>query len=248
MNSSPAYNHEHIVHRIGWLRAATLGANDGIISISSLLVGMASSGAAAPVILAAGVAGLVAGAASMAAGEWVSVKSQADAEEAELALEQRHIDNNPKQELLELQSLYQKRGLPENLARDVAVALTKHDALGAHAQDELGITLHSVAKPMQAAFASALTFTAGGVVPLLVLLLALALRRQLDALLLSDDSARTLGVNTRRLRLVLLLATALLTACIVSQCGGIAFVGLMIPHIVRHFFGVTSARLLLAAR
>ena len=172
MNSNPAYNHEHIVHRIGWLRAATLGANDGIISISSLLVGMASSGAAAPVILAAGVAGLVAGAASMAAGEWVSVKSQADAEEAELALEQRHIDNNPKQELLELQSLYQKRGLPENLARDVAVALTKHDALGAHAQDELGITLHSVAKPMQAALASALTFTAGGVVPLLVLLLA----------------------------------------------------------------------------
>lgn len=171
-HSSPVYNHEHIVHRIGWLRAATLGANDGIISISSLLVGMASSGAAAPVILAAGVAGLVAGAASMAAGEWVSVKSQADAEEAELALEQRHIDNNPKQELLELQSLYQKRGLPENLARDVAVALTKHDALGAHAQDELGITLHSVAKPMQAALASALTFTAGGVVPLLVLLLA----------------------------------------------------------------------------
>lgn len=172
MNPNPVYNHEHIVHRIGWLRAATLGANDGIISISSLLVGMASSGAAAPVILAAGVAGLVAGAASMAAGEWVSVKSQADAEEAELALEQRHINNNPKQELLELQSLYQKRGLPENLARDVAVALTKHDVLGAHAQDELGITLHSVAKPMQAALASALTFTAGGVVPLLVLLLA----------------------------------------------------------------------------
>lgn len=172
MNANPAYNHEHIVHRIGWLRAATLGANDGIISISSLLVGMASSGAASPTILAAGLAGLVAGAASMAAGEWVSVKSQADAEEAELALEQRHIDNNPRQELLELQSLYQKRGLPENLAHEVAVALTKHDALGAHAQDELGITLHSVAKPMQAALASALTFTAGGMVPLLVLLLA----------------------------------------------------------------------------
>jgi vacuolar iron transporter family protein len=172
MNSSPAYNHEHIVHRIAWLRAATLGANDGIISIASLLVGMASSGAAYPIILSAGVAGLVAGAASMAAGEWVSVKSQADAEEAELRLEQRHIDNNPKQELLELQTLYQKRGLTEQLAHDVAVALTEHDALAAHAHDELGITPHSTAKPMQAALASALTFTAGGVVPLLVLMVA----------------------------------------------------------------------------
>jgi len=193
-NTSPAYNHEHIAHRIGWLRAATLGANDGIISISSLLVGMASGGAAAPVILAAGVAGLVAGAASMAAGEWVSVKSQADAEEAELALEQRHIDNNPKQELLELQSLYQKRGLPENLAREVAVALTKHDALGAHAQDELGITLHSVAKPMQAALASALTFTSGGAIPLLVLLLAqyLAFDTQASLLTLAGTSVMTL--------------------------------------------------------
>jgi len=172
MNPTPVYNHEHIAHRIAWLRAATLGANDGIISIASLLVGMASSGAAYPVILSAGVAGLVAGAASMAAGEWVSVKSQAVAEEAELALEQRHIKNNPKQELLELQTLYEKRGLPEQLAHEVAVALTKHDALAAHAHDELGITPHSTAKPMQAALASAFTFTAGGVVPLLVLILA----------------------------------------------------------------------------
>lgn len=171
MNSEPAYNHEHIGHRIAWLRAATLGANDGIISIASLLVGMASSGASYSVIVSAGVAGLVAGAASMAAGEWVSVKSQADAEEAELALEQQHIDNNPKQELLELQSLYQKRGLPEQLAHEVAVALTKHDALAAHAHDELGITPHSAAKPIQAALASALTFTAGGVVPVLLLIL-----------------------------------------------------------------------------
>lgn len=172
MSPEPTYNHEHIVHRIAWLRAATLGANDGIISISSLLVGMASSGAEYPVILSAGVAGLVAGAASMAAGEWVSVKSQADAEQAELILEQQHIDNNPKQELLELQTLYEKRGLPPSLAHEVAVALTNHDALAAHAHDELGITSHSTAKPMQAALASALTFTTGGVVPLLVLMLA----------------------------------------------------------------------------
>ena len=172
MTSTPAYNHEHIVHRIAWLRAATLGANDGIISISSLLVGMASGGAAYPVILAAGVAGLVAGAASMAAGEWVSVKSQADAEEAELVLEQQHIDNNPKQELQELQSLYEKRGLQPELAHQVAVALTEYDALGSHARDELGITPHNTAKPMQAALASALTFSVGGAIPMLVLLLA----------------------------------------------------------------------------
>lgn len=172
MTPTPVYNHEHIGHRIAWLRAATLGANDGVISIASLLVGMASSGAAYPIILSAGIAGLVAGAASMAAGEWVSVKSQADAEEAELKLEQRHIDNNPKQELFELQTLYQRRGLPDQLAHEVALALTKHDALAAHAHDELGITPHSTAKPMQAALASALTFTAGGVVPLLVLMLA----------------------------------------------------------------------------
>lgn len=174
-NTYPVYNHEHIVHRIAWLRAATLGANDGIISISSLLVGMASSGSAYPVILASGFAGLIAGAASMAAGEWVSVKSQADAEEAELILEQSHIDNNPKQELLELQALYEKRGLSENLAHQVAVALTEHDALAAHAHDELGITTQSTAKPMQASLASALTFSVGGLVPVLVLLLAQSL-------------------------------------------------------------------------
>ncbi|HEX4856700.1 MAG TPA: VIT1/CCC1 transporter family protein, partial [Limnobacter sp.] len=165
MNKTPAYNHEHIAHRIAWLRAATLGANDGIISISSLLVGMASSGASYSTVLAAGVAGLVAGAASMAAGEWVSVKSQADAEEAELALEAKHLHENPRQELLELQGLYEKKGLSAELAHQVAVALTRHDALAAHAQDELGITPHSTAKPLQAAVASALTFSAGALVP-----------------------------------------------------------------------------------
>lgn len=171
MNKTPSYNHEHIVHRIAWLRAATLGANDGIISISSLLVGMASSGANHATILAAGVAGLVAGAASMAAGEWVSVKSQADAEEAELALEAQHIRNHPRQELLELQGLYEKRGLPPDLASQVARALTRHDALAAHAQDELGITPHSTAKPLQAALASALSFSLGGLVPLLLVII-----------------------------------------------------------------------------
>ncbi|MCQ8895808.1 VIT family protein [Limnobacter humi] len=180
---SPHYNHEHLIHRIGWLRAATLGANDGIISISSLLVGMASSGAQWSVVMTSGVAGLVAGAASMAAGEWVSVMSQSDAEEAELALEIKHIENNPQQELMELQKIYEGRGLKPDLARQVAVALTEHDVVESHARDELGITEHSKAKPAQAALASALTFLSGGVVPLLLMWLTQTLQFDLTTTL-----------------------------------------------------------------
>lgn len=169
----PHYNHEHLIHRIGWLRAATLGANDGIISIASLMMGMSTAGASSTVVLTTGVAGLVAGAASMAAGEWVSVMSQSDAEQAELVLEQAHIERNPEAELRELAAIYEGRGLKPALAMEVAHALTEHDAMQSHARDELGITEHSQAKPLQAALASALSFLSGGVVPVLLVLLGL---------------------------------------------------------------------------
>lgn len=189
---TPNYNHEHLIHRIGWLRAATLGANDGIISISSLLVGMASTGASFSVIMASGVAGLVAGAASMAAGEWVSVMSQSDAEEAELRLEVQHIHANPQQELRELQSIYEQRGLKPELARQVAVALTEYDVVESHARDELGITHHSKAKPLQAAFASALTFVSGGIVPIALIWLTNFLQMGLQSTLITMGAGSVL--------------------------------------------------------
>lgn len=167
----PVYNHEHLIHRIGWIRAATLGANDGVISISSLLFGMISGGAASDVVIVSAFAGLVAGAASMAAGEWVSVMSQADAEDAELRLEKQHIESNPHEELLELQMIYEQRGLKPDLAKQVAEALTEFDAVESHARDELGLHEFSKAKPMQAAVASAMTFLVGGGVPIVLMLL-----------------------------------------------------------------------------
>lgn len=171
----PTYNHEHLIHRIAWIRAATLGANDGVISISSLLFGMITGGASLNVVIASAVAGLVAGAASMAAGEWVSVMSQADAEDAELYLEKQHIESNPKEELLELQMIYEQRGLKPELAQQVAEALTEFNAIESHARDELGFHEHSKAKPMQAAVASATTFLIGGGFPILLTLVAQAL-------------------------------------------------------------------------
>jgi vacuolar iron transporter family protein len=170
-SAKPASHHhnlDHIVHRIGWLRAATLGANDGIISIASLLVGMAAGQVGAETLLLSGVAGLVAGSLSMAAGEYVSVSSQADAEKAELDMEAAHLASHPEFELNELTRIYIDRGLNEVLARQVASDLMRHDPLGAHARDELGITENMSAKPLQAAWSSALSFCAGGVLPLLV--------------------------------------------------------------------------------
>jgi VIT1/CCC1 family predicted Fe2+/Mn2+ transporter len=166
----PSHHHnlDHIVHRIGWLRAATLGANDGIISIASLLVGMAAGQAGAETLLLSGVAGLVAGSLSMAAGEYVSVSSQADAEKAELDMEAAHLASHPEFELNELTRIYVGRGLEEDLANKVATALMRHDPLGAHARDELGITENMSAKPLQAAWSSALSFCAGGALPMLV--------------------------------------------------------------------------------
>ena len=162
----------HMVHRIGWLRAAVLGANDGILSTSSLVVGVAAAGTGRTEVLVAGLAGLVAGAMSMAAGEYVSVSSQTDAENADLVKERRELAEMPAAELEELARIYEERGLTRDLAHQVAVQLTAHDALGAHARDELGISETLMSHPVQAAVVSALTFAAGAVVPLVVAVLA----------------------------------------------------------------------------
>ena len=162
----------HRSDRIGWLRAAVLGANDGIVSVAGLVVGVAASGASPSAILATGVAGTVAGAMSMAAGEYVSVMSQADAERADLALERRELHEDPHSELEELTGIYRRRGLSADLARQVAEQLTAHDALAAHARDELGITEQLRARPLQAAAASALAFVIGAALPVLTALLA----------------------------------------------------------------------------
>lgn len=162
----------HMVHRIGWLRAAVLGANDGLVSTASLVVGVAAAGSGRTEILIAGLAGLVAGAMSMAAGEYVSVSSQTDAEEADLARERSELADTPQEELEELTNIYIARGLDPDLAAQVAVQLTARDALGTHARDELGISETVTAHPIQAAVVSAITFAAGAVVPLLIAVLA----------------------------------------------------------------------------
>lgn len=161
----------HRTQRIGWLRAAVLGANDGIVSTASLVLGVAAAGANSQAILVAGVAGLVAGAMSMAAGEYVSVSSQADTERADLARERTELATDPEHELAELTDIYVKRGLDAELAARVATQLTHHDAIGAHARDELGISETLTARPVQAALASAATFAVGAVLPLLIVLL-----------------------------------------------------------------------------
>lgn len=162
----------HRSDRAGWLLAAVLGANDGIVSVAGLVVGIAASGASASTILATGIAGTVAGAMSMAAGEYVSVQSQADTERADLALEKRELREDPHSELEELAAIYRHRGLSPALAHEVATQLTAHDALGAHARDELGITEELRARPMQAALASAGAFVSGAALPVLTALLA----------------------------------------------------------------------------
>lgn len=166
-------HHEtHRSHRIGWLRAAVLGANDGIVSTASLIVGVASAHATHETILITGVAGLVSGAMSMAAGEYVSVSSQSDTENADLDREREELASQPEHELDELTGIYVKRGLTHELARQVATQLTKHDALGAHARDELGLNDLMNARPVQAALTSAATFAVGALLPLLVVFLA----------------------------------------------------------------------------
>jgi VIT1/CCC1 family predicted Fe2+/Mn2+ transporter len=166
------HKERHRAERIGWLRAAVLGANDGIVSTASLIVGVAAAGAARSDVIVAGIAGLVAGAMSMAAGEYVSVSSQSDTEEADLAKERHELATDDKSERAELAAIYVARGLEPDLARQVTDQLMAHDALGAHARDELGISEIQRARPVQAAVASAGSFSAGAAMPLLVVLLA----------------------------------------------------------------------------
>lgn len=166
----------HRADRIGWLRAAVLGANDGLVSVASLVVGVSAGGADPATVLLAGMAGLAAGAMSMAAGEYVSVRSQADTENADLERERRELIEDPAHELDELTEIYVSRGLDESLARQVAERLTAVDALGAHARDELGITETLRARPAQAALASALAFALGALLPVLAAVLAPAAR------------------------------------------------------------------------
>jgi VIT1/CCC1 family predicted Fe2+/Mn2+ transporter len=161
----------HRTHRIGWLRAAVLGANDGIVSTASLVLGVAAAEASSENILVAGVAGLVAGAMSMAAGEYVSVSSQSDTERADLDREREELATDPEHEHAEMAAIYEGRGLDAALASEVATQLMAHDALGAHARDELGISDTLAARPVQAALASAGTFAVGAALPLLVVLL-----------------------------------------------------------------------------
>jgi VIT1/CCC1 family predicted Fe2+/Mn2+ transporter len=167
MTRLKTHGERHAIARIGWLRAAVLGANDGIVSTASLIVGVAAADASKSAILLSGVAGLVAGAMSMAAGEYVSVSSQADSEAADLAREGRELAELPEQEHAELTGIYVERGLDPKLAGQVATQLMAKDALAAHARDELGISEHTTARPIQAAFTSAATFSAGAAAPLL---------------------------------------------------------------------------------
>lgn len=162
---------KHYIDRSGWLRAAVLGANDGILSTASVAIGVAAASSTREPIILASLAGLVAGALSMAAGEYVSVSSQVDVEEADLERERRELENMPSVELEELARIYIDRGLEPDLAREVAVQLTAHDALGAHARDELGLHELTQAKPMQAALASGAAFTLGGLLPFLAVFL-----------------------------------------------------------------------------
>ena len=199
----------HLSHRSNWLRAAVLGANDGIVSTASLVLGVAAAGASGTAIATAGVAGLTAGALSMAAGEYVSVSSQRDSEEADLRLEQRELSRDPGGELRELAGIYVHRGLAPDLALQVAVAMSSGGALAAHARDELGLDGQRRARPLQAAWASALSFATGAVLPLLAIVASPASARAvacivvtLVALALLGDAGARLG-GAPRLRATL---------------------------------------------
>lgn len=166
------HSEPHFIHRSGWLRASVLGANDGIISVTSLILGMAASGASTQTLFITCVAGLISGAVSMAAGEYISVKSQADIEEVDLKTEANELKNNPHLELQELTNIYIHRGLDKDLAKQVAMQLSAHNALEAHARDEIGINEMTSAKPLQAAFSSALSFSVGAFFPMLAIILS----------------------------------------------------------------------------
>ena len=166
------HSEQHYIHRTGWLRASVLGANDGIISVTSLIMGMAASGASTQTLLITCIAGLISGASSMAAGEYISVKSQEDIEKADLDMEHRELQRHPENELKELSHIYMMRGLDPELAHEVAVQLTEKNALEAHARDEIGIHENTAAKPLQAAGSSALAFSLGALFPMFSILLS----------------------------------------------------------------------------
>jgi VIT1/CCC1 family predicted Fe2+/Mn2+ transporter len=212
----PADHHHHAEqhksHRAGWLRAAVLGANDGVVSTAAIIVGVASSGSSFATVRTAGIAGLVAGAMSMAAGEYVSVASQRDTEEADLRMEERALREHPRAELAELAQIWQSRGLDPDLAAEVARQLTAADALAAHARDELGLTEVSVARPVQAGATSAVAFALGASVPLVAYLGAPASGRSLVTVVVALVALATLGAigaalgGARRLRATLRVA------------------------------------------
>jgi vacuolar iron transporter family protein len=223
----------HLSHRSNWLRAAVLGANDGIVSTASLALGVAASGASGGAIVVAGIAGLTAGALSMAAGEYVSVSSQRDSERADLRLEQRELLSDPEGELRELAEIYEVRGLPAALALEVAATLTRHGALDAHARDELGLDEERMARPLQAAWASAVSFAAGAALPVIAVAaapasvrIAVAVLVTLVALALLGDLGARLGGAPRlpaTVRVVVWGALAMaVTAGIGALVGGIA--------------------------
>jgi VIT1/CCC1 family predicted Fe2+/Mn2+ transporter len=189
----------HLSRRSNWLRAAVLGANDGIVSTASLVLGVAAAGASRATILTAGISGWVAGAMSMAAGEYVSVSSQRDAENADLRLEERELRDDPSGELRELAAIYEERGLEPPLAAEVAEVLTRRDALAAHARDELGLDEERLARPLQAAWASAASFSAGAIVPLLAVAVAPASARAIVAVAVTLIALWVLGYLGARL-------------------------------------------------
>lgn len=195
---TPLHSETHRTHRVGWLRAAVLGANDGIVSTASLLLGVAAASASQTTLLMTGVAALVAGAMSMAAGEYVSVYSQADTEAADLAREKAELAAEPAAELRELTAIYAARGLTPDLAAQVAAQLSAHDALASHARDELGISSAFSAKPLQASLASAASFAAGAVLPLGVAVIAPAQNVMLWVASASLLSLALLGVVAAR--------------------------------------------------
>ena len=187
------HTEQHYIHRTGWLRASVLGANDGIISVTSLVMGMAASGASTHTLLITCVAGLISGAVSMAAGEYISVKSQSDIEEADLKFEARELECNPHLELKELTQIYIHRGLSPELAHEVAIQLTANDALAAHARDEIGIVDVTAAKPVQAAVSSALSFSIGALFPMLSILFTPEKYLELSILIVGILSLALLG-------------------------------------------------------
>lgn len=222
----------HFLHRVGWLRAAVLGANDGIVSTASLLMGVAAAQPDTKAVLIAGVAGLVAGAMSMAAGEYVSVSSQSDTERADIEREKVELASDPVHELAEMKGIYIGRGLHPELAEEVARQLMAHDALGAHARDELGISEMSTAQPLQAALASAASFSAGALLPLLVaafspvdwILYAIAGTSLLTLAVMGAMSARAGGapISTATLRVTFWGAAAMLVTTLIGKVFGIA--------------------------